>query len=135
MLILHWKKKNHEKIRETLFTFKLSNADLLSIWRDFFHKNQKIRNLWIFAYEKCRESSTYNLTIFFSNFAGNCDIVTTLWAFSPTVYAPDRSLITDPWRHHVPSVRRRRSRHFRFCIQKQTFGIKFLQTKTILSNR
>ena len=30
-------KKVNEKIGETLFTFKLDSADLISIWRDFFH--------------------------------------------------------------------------------------------------
>ena len=49
-----------EKFRETLFTFKLSSADLPSIWRDFFHKQadtcefyfrkKSWKNSWNFVY-------------------------------------------------------------------------------------
>ena len=46
-----------EKICETLFTFKLSSADLLSIWRDFFYKKQNITNFSSAKnYEKIRET-------------------------------------------------------------------------------
>ena len=31
--------KNNEKIRESLFTYKLQNAELLSFWWDFSQKN------------------------------------------------------------------------------------------------
>ena len=38
------KKKNPEKIRESLFTFKLHTTELLSFWQDFA---QKIQNsIW-----------------------------------------------------------------------------------------
>ena len=41
---IYHQKKYHEKIRETLFTFKLHTTELLSFWRDFAHKIQN--SIW-----------------------------------------------------------------------------------------
>ena len=38
LIITYKSQKNHEKIREILFTFKLHSAVVLSIWRDFLLK-------------------------------------------------------------------------------------------------
>ena len=43
MRILHREKKNHEKIREILFTFKLCSAELLSFWWDFSHTKKIVK--------------------------------------------------------------------------------------------
>ena len=59
-----------KKIRQTLFTFKLQNAEHLSIWRDIFTTKLKIRilllkNSWNFAYIKAAQCrTTFILTRF-----------------------------------------------------------------------